>query len=70
MKRERLYTFAVSARDMFSHQSVVAPSDQRAWRKLIESLDMCGAIKVTLINVDCVGPRSATENKAEVAGMT
>ncbi|SOZ99488.1 hypothetical protein CBM2626_A40033 [Cupriavidus taiwanensis] len=57
--RERLYTFAVSAADEFSHQTVSATSNLRAWRKLVECVDMTGAVKVTLINVEKSQRRAA-----------
>ncbi|QUN28736.1 hypothetical protein KB879_01815 [Cupriavidus sp. KK10] len=62
--RERLYTFAVSgAGDMFCHHSVSATSDHRAWRKLIECIDMTATVKVTLIHVEKSQRRAAPADR-------
>ncbi|SPK73686.1 protein of unknown function [Cupriavidus taiwanensis] len=67
--RERLYTFAVSAADGFSHQTVSATSDMRAWRKLVECVDMTGAVKVTLINVGKTQPSAAQAERGEALAL-
>jgi hypothetical protein len=67
--RQRLYTFAVSAADGFSHQTVSATSDLRAWRKLVECVDMTGAIKVTLINVGKTEHSAATADLGEALAL-